>query len=265
MPAPEAYTSGTVTVAKHDDLIRLVEGVNYLENAGVTNGMPNFGFQLRGGGPGQGGQGAQNPANQELTRCSHRGRTAASISRRWIAMPRRTTGRSGAASAVLRSESGGRRTVGIRQGEAGRDPWGPCRRRSVVRAAAAARPAGERAEGRIRHSRHVDLLDRRAVGVNPTPATATSGSRRSFPERAKASSRRSACSGESARRWAFRSTDGRRPPPYYWRAFFYLVAMSITRNAETDAEPRCVPTVRPARGRTGLCGVPHGARCSRTM
>lgn len=63
MPAPEAYTSGTVTVAKHDDLIRLVDGVNYLENAGISNGMPNFGFALRGGGPGQGGAA---PVNQEL-------------------------------------------------------------------------------------------------------------------------------------------------------------------------------------------------------
>jgi (+)-pinoresinol hydroxylase len=53
LPAPEAYASGTVTAAKHDDLIRLVEIVNYLENQGITNGMPNFGFGLGGGfGPG---------------------------------------------------------------------------------------------------------------------------------------------------------------------------------------------------------------------
>jgi (+)-pinoresinol hydroxylase len=53
LPAPEAYASGTITVPKHDDLIRLVEIVNYLENQGITNGMPNIGFGLGGGfGPG---------------------------------------------------------------------------------------------------------------------------------------------------------------------------------------------------------------------
>src|SRR4029077_13373687 len=70
MPKPEAYTAGTVTVAKHDDLIPLVERVNYLENSGIFNGMPNFGFGLRDGGPGgaRGGGpgGGQAAANQEL-------------------------------------------------------------------------------------------------------------------------------------------------------------------------------------------------------
>jgi len=51
MPAPEAYLSGTVTVPRFDDLHRLVDVVNYLENLGVTNGMPGFGSPLffRGG------------------------------------------------------------------------------------------------------------------------------------------------------------------------------------------------------------------------
>jgi 4-cresol dehydrogenase (hydroxylating) len=57
LPAPEAYTSGTVTVPKHDDLIRLVETVNYLENVGVTNGMPGFGFTAGVGNAPQGGPG----------------------------------------------------------------------------------------------------------------------------------------------------------------------------------------------------------------
>jgi hypothetical protein len=46
MPAPEAFASGTITVKKHDDLIPLIEVVNYLENLGITNGLPDFGFGL---------------------------------------------------------------------------------------------------------------------------------------------------------------------------------------------------------------------------
>jgi (+)-pinoresinol hydroxylase len=51
MPAPDAYLSGTVTVPRFNDLHRLVDIVNYLENIGITNGMPGFGSPLffRGG------------------------------------------------------------------------------------------------------------------------------------------------------------------------------------------------------------------------
>ncbi len=51
MPAPEAYHSGTVTVHRFEDIHRLVDIVNYLENLGITNGMPAFGSPLffRGG------------------------------------------------------------------------------------------------------------------------------------------------------------------------------------------------------------------------
>jgi FAD/FMN-containing dehydrogenase len=49
MPEPDAYFTGTVTVPKHDDLIRLVDILNYLENVGVANGMPQLGSPLLGG------------------------------------------------------------------------------------------------------------------------------------------------------------------------------------------------------------------------
>jgi (+)-pinoresinol hydroxylase len=51
LPAPDAYLSGTVTVPRFNDLHRLVEIVNYLENLGISNGMPQFGSPLffRGG------------------------------------------------------------------------------------------------------------------------------------------------------------------------------------------------------------------------
>ncbi len=48
MPEPEAYFSGKVFVSKHDDLIPLVDILNYLENTGVTNGMPDLGSPLLG-------------------------------------------------------------------------------------------------------------------------------------------------------------------------------------------------------------------------
>jgi FAD/FMN-containing dehydrogenase len=49
MPEPDAYFTGTVTVPKRDDLIPLVDILNYLENVGVLNGMPQLGSPLLGG------------------------------------------------------------------------------------------------------------------------------------------------------------------------------------------------------------------------
>ena len=49
MPEPDAYLTGTVVVPKHDDLIALVDILNYLENTGVVNGMPQLGSPLIGG------------------------------------------------------------------------------------------------------------------------------------------------------------------------------------------------------------------------
>jgi (+)-pinoresinol hydroxylase len=46
MPQPDSYLSGTVFVPKHDDLIPLVDTLNYLENTRVTNGMPDLGSPL---------------------------------------------------------------------------------------------------------------------------------------------------------------------------------------------------------------------------
>ncbi len=48
MPEPDAYLSGTVTVFRHDDLIPLVNTLNYLENTRVTNGMPDLASPLLG-------------------------------------------------------------------------------------------------------------------------------------------------------------------------------------------------------------------------
>ncbi|QGY79250.1 FAD-binding oxidoreductase [Sphingorhabdus lacus] len=45
MPEPEAYISGTVSVPKRQDLIPLVDVVNYLEHTGMI-GMPNYGSPL---------------------------------------------------------------------------------------------------------------------------------------------------------------------------------------------------------------------------
>ncbi len=39
-PLPDAYLMGTVTVPKHQDMVPLVDILNYLENAGIANGMP---------------------------------------------------------------------------------------------------------------------------------------------------------------------------------------------------------------------------------
>lgn len=50
LPAPDAYRSGSVTVRRFEDIHQLVATVNYLENLGITNGMPNFGSPLFSGG-----------------------------------------------------------------------------------------------------------------------------------------------------------------------------------------------------------------------
>jgi 4-cresol dehydrogenase (hydroxylating) len=49
MPEPDAYMTGTVTVPKIGDLVPLVDTLNYLENSGVSNGMPQLGSPLVGG------------------------------------------------------------------------------------------------------------------------------------------------------------------------------------------------------------------------
>ncbi len=48
MPRPEAYFSGTVLAAKRDDLHQLVKILTFLENSGVTNGIPDTGSPLLG-------------------------------------------------------------------------------------------------------------------------------------------------------------------------------------------------------------------------
>jgi (+)-pinoresinol hydroxylase len=49
MPEPDAYMTGTVTVPNYADLIPLVDTLTYLENSGVSNGMPGLGSPLLGG------------------------------------------------------------------------------------------------------------------------------------------------------------------------------------------------------------------------
>jgi hypothetical protein len=50
MPTPDAYLRGTVSVPRHDDLIPLVDILTYVENGGVSNGMPTVGSPLLAGG-----------------------------------------------------------------------------------------------------------------------------------------------------------------------------------------------------------------------
>ncbi|MGA8013720.1 MAG: FAD-binding oxidoreductase [Candidatus Acidiferrales bacterium] len=51
LPQPDAYLSGTVMVPKHQDLILLIDILNWLENTNCTTGMPFLGSPLlsRGG------------------------------------------------------------------------------------------------------------------------------------------------------------------------------------------------------------------------
>ncbi len=48
MPRPEAYLSASVLAGKRDDLYALVRVLTRLENAGITNGMPDLGSPLLG-------------------------------------------------------------------------------------------------------------------------------------------------------------------------------------------------------------------------
>ena len=48
MPEPEAFLHGTVRVGKRDDLHQLVKILNFVENSGVSNGMPDMGSALLG-------------------------------------------------------------------------------------------------------------------------------------------------------------------------------------------------------------------------
>jgi 4-cresol dehydrogenase (hydroxylating) len=48
MPEPEAYFFGTVLAGKRDDLHELVKVLTFLENSGITNGIPDLGSPLLG-------------------------------------------------------------------------------------------------------------------------------------------------------------------------------------------------------------------------
>ena len=48
-PLPDAYLRGSVTVPKQQNLIPLVDTLNYLENMGITNGIPQLGAPVFGG------------------------------------------------------------------------------------------------------------------------------------------------------------------------------------------------------------------------
>ena len=49
MPQPDAYLTGSLTVANYEDLIPLIDILTYLENSGVCNGMPGLGSPLLNG------------------------------------------------------------------------------------------------------------------------------------------------------------------------------------------------------------------------
>jgi len=48
MPEPEAYLTGSVLVPRHQDLIALIETLNYLENSRITNGMSELASPVMG-------------------------------------------------------------------------------------------------------------------------------------------------------------------------------------------------------------------------
>ena len=50
LPEPDAYLSGTVNVPRYGDIVPLVDILTYIENAGVSNGMPMLGSQVLAGG-----------------------------------------------------------------------------------------------------------------------------------------------------------------------------------------------------------------------
>ena len=49
MPEPDAYLTGTVTVPKYEDLVPMVDVLTFLENSGISNGMPGLGSPILGG------------------------------------------------------------------------------------------------------------------------------------------------------------------------------------------------------------------------
>ena len=49
MPEPDAYLTGTVIAPRYADLVPLVDTLNFVENSGVVNGMPQLGSPLLGG------------------------------------------------------------------------------------------------------------------------------------------------------------------------------------------------------------------------
>ena len=49
MPEPDAYLTGTVTVPRYEDLIPLVDILTFVENSGISTGMPGLGSPLMGG------------------------------------------------------------------------------------------------------------------------------------------------------------------------------------------------------------------------
>ncbi len=71
MPEPEGYLRATVRVPRYKDLIPLVDTLNYLENARITNGFPDVATPLLGYPPtGQVQNYIEGTAGAPMTRCA---------------------------------------------------------------------------------------------------------------------------------------------------------------------------------------------------
>ncbi len=49
MPQPDAYLTGTVTVTSYEDIIPMVDVLTFLENSGISTGVPGLGSPVLGG------------------------------------------------------------------------------------------------------------------------------------------------------------------------------------------------------------------------
>ena len=156
MPEPDAYLTGTVTVPKYDDLVPMVDVLTFLENSGISNGMPSLGSPILGGF-------MMPPPAPEVTAMLERDGVAIG----GVAQICRGQGHSVLElhRQVLWSRESDPRAVGVRAGEVFRDSRRQVSRWRVLQAAADARTVQQGPQARVRHPQPGNVFHRRAIAI----------------------------------------------------------------------------------------------------
>ena len=240
MPEPDAYLTGTVSVPKHQDLVELVDILNYLENSGIVNGMPQLGSPLLGG--------FFAPLGTELSdlhrarRVDRGARGLCASTRHWVLELH---------AEVLRSGQGDCCELGVRAGEVRRDSRCDVRERRDVPLPIVERGDRGHHEQSGRGSRGATLpefgvpsLTMFSIGArtesNPNPTEGHMWFSPIIPRSGEAIFEANRVFAQAAKELDLPiGPVGFNLPTTYWnRAFIYLFGFPVSRDIETNQRNR---------------------------